>query len=199
MKLEFYCNKCEKAYAIDTLKYKCTCGGLFKLKGQIGNIKTDLSLGEGETPLLQRKIGGENVYLKVDYMQPTGSFKDRGAVVLIDHLKKIGVSEIVEDSSGNAGASIAAYAAMANIDCCIYLPADTSEGKIKQIKSYGAEIIKVKGSRDDTSQAVQEAAQKRYYASHVYNPLFFAGTSSLAYELRENPENKLITHPGVYL
>ena len=186
MRLRFKCKECGKTYPLDSLNYKCSCGGLFNLEGkQPGIVDTELSLGEVETPVLQRDLAGQPVYLKLDYLMPTGSFKDRGAVVMIDQLAKNGVKEIVEDSSGNAGAAVAAYAAAANINCRIFLPADTSEGKIKQIKAYGAEIVKVPGDRDATSRAVLEAAQDAYYASHVYNPLFFAGTASLAYELKK--------------
>lgn len=184
--MHFYCGKCNKIYPMDTFHYKCECGGLFKLSKEINeSVEQTISLGEMVTPLLKINLLGMELFLKLDYLRPTGSFKDRGAFTLINQLKNMGINKIVEDSSGNAGAAIAAYAAAADIECSIYLPDSTSHGKIKQITAYGANIVKVPGSRDDTSIAIQNAANTTYYASHVYNPLFFEGTKSLAKEIYE--------------
>lgn len=185
MSFKFRCNRCDKLYDIDSQKFKCDCGGLFRLKGEINKTNITLDLGEGDTPILKRKFAKKNIYFKMDYLQPTGSFKDRGAVFLIDQIKKLGIDNIIEDSSGNAGAAIAAYSAAANIDCSIYLPKKTSEAKVKQIKAYGADIVKIKGDRDKTSSAILKDANNKYYASHVYNPLFFAGIATLAYEIKK--------------
>jgi threonine synthase len=184
--MNFICSSCDKEYPIDGFDYQCACGGLFKLKKSKGEqIPVTVSLGEVRTPLVKVKLLGREVHLKVDYMSPSGSFKDRGAFVLINALKKSGIQEVVEDSSGNAGAAIAAYCAAAGIRCNIYLPEGTSAGKIKQISAYKANVVKVPGTRNDTSIAILKAAEKKYYASHVYNPLFFEGTKSVAHELRE--------------
>lgn len=183
--MKFKCRNCGREYDIYTRNYLCDCGGLFKLKTNFKKLKNDLSLGEGNTPLLKRNIVNKEVYLKLDYLQPTGSFKDRGAALLIDQLLKNNIKKIVEDSSGNAGAAIAAYAAAANINCTIYLPENTSEGKIKQIRAYGANIKKNSGTRDQTAKAIKKDIKRKnyYYASHVYNPLFIAGITSLGFEI----------------
>lgn len=186
--------------------WQCSCGSLLNLQTDLKEMEireddptlwryrdllpldsdeTILTLGEGMTPLLQRKIGDYPVYLKMEFMSPTGSFKDRGAAILMAKVRELGIERVVEDSSGNAGAAIAAYAAAAGIECEIYLPEATSEGKIKQIKAYGAKVVKIPGDRDATSRAIWEAAQTTYYASHVWNPYFFAGTKTMAYELWE--------------
>lgn len=184
--MHFYCSECKKIYPMNTLTYQCECGGLFKLyKEENEKVAASVSLGEMKTPMIKAKVAGMDLHLKVDYLCPTGSFKDRGAYTLINQLKEMGVEEIVEDSSGNAGAAIAAYAAAAGIKCGIYLPEHTSPGKIRQVEAYGATLVKVKGTRDDVSAAIKEAAKNTYYASHVYNPLFFEGTKSLAYEIHE--------------
>lgn len=184
--MNFYCADCGQEYPLDGLDYQCRCGGLFSLKKAAGEtVRTTVSLGEMPTPVLRRKLLHTEVYLKLDYLQPTGSFKDRGAFALINKLLELGIREVVEDSSGNAGAAIAGYCAAAGIKCSIYLPADTSPGKIKQAAAYKANIVKVPGTRDDTARAILQAAQTAYYASHVYNPLFFEGTKSLAYEIWE--------------
>ncbi len=183
--MKFICRDCGQEFDINTKKYLCDCGGLFELKTNYSKLKKDLTLGEGNTPLLKRELANKEVYLKVDYLQPSGSFKDRGAALLIDQLQKNNINKIVEDSSGNAGAAIAAYAAAANIDCTIYLPSNTSPGKINQIKAYGAKIKKIAGSRDQTAKTIKKDILRHnyYYASHVYNPLFTAGTARLAFEL----------------
>lgn len=182
----FYCPACSKRYPLGTLEYKCACGGLFSLHREAHEqIPISISLGEVVTPVLERIVHGVNLQLKLDYYMPTGSFKDRGAFTTVNMLKHLGISEVVEDSSGNAGAAFAGYCAAAGIKCHIYLPASTSPGKIKQIAAYGANIVKVEGTRDDVSAAILEAAKTTYYASHVYNPLFFEGTKSLAHEIAQ--------------
>ena len=184
--MHFYCPVCEKEYPIEGLDYQCECGGLFKLYKELEEkITATVSLGEVKTPLLKRTLQEREVYLKLDYMQPTGSFKDRGAFAMVNKLKELGIKEVVEDSSGNAGAAFAGYCAAAGIKCNIYLPERTSPGKIKQITAYKANVVKVPGTREDTAKAILKAAETTYYASHVYNPLFFEGTKSLAYEIYE--------------
>ncbi len=184
--MNFYCADCGREYPLAGLDYRCGCGGLFSLKKQPGEtIGAGVSLGEVVTPVLRRRLGSVEACLKLDYLQPTGSFKDRGAFALINKLKELGIREVVEDSSGNAGAAIAGYCAAAGIKCNIYLPESTSPGKVKQAAAYKANIVKVPGTRDDTARAILKAAENTYYASHVYNPLFFEGTKSLAYELKD--------------
>lgn len=184
--MQFYCSACNKKYPIEGLQYRCECGGLFKLEKDLGEKVPDLvSLGEMKTPLLKRTFNNKDLLLKLDYMMPTGSYKDRGALALINKIKELGITEVVEDSSGNAGAAIAGYCAAAGIKCNIYLPDSTSPGKIKQVATYGANVVKVPGSREDTARAIKKAAETKYYASHVYNPLFFEGTKAMAYEIYE--------------
>jgi threonine synthase len=144
-----------------------------------------VSLGEGMTPLFGRRLERQDVLLKVDYLCPTGSYKDRGASVMISKLKEWGVRRIIEDSSGNAGASIAAYAAMAGILADIYVPASTSAGKAAQIGMYGANLVKVPGTREDTARAAWEAADRYFYASHNWSPHFLSGMKTAAYEIAE--------------
>jgi len=118
-----------------------------------------VTLGEGFTPILPLSYKGYNIWVKLEYVSPTGSFKDRGASVLFSFLREFGVKNIVEDSSGNAGVSVSAYGARAGIECEIFCPEYTSGGKLIQISLYGAKLVKVKGSREDTSKAAVKAAQ----------------------------------------
>ncbi len=149
---------------------------------QEANIVT---LGEGFTPLIQLNIGGQKVWVKQDQLFPTGSYKDRGAAVLVSKMKELGVDYCVEDSSGNAGCAVAAYCARAGIGCEIYVPEDTAQAKLAQIQLYGARLVRVPGSREDTARAVMAAAERHYYASHSWNPFFFQGTKTFAYEVCE--------------
>lgn len=190
--MHFYCEKCKKEYPLNALQYECDCGGLFRLyKDSSNEIPHLVSIGEIETPMLEtsfESIG--RVFLKMEHMQPTGSFKARGAYALINQLKYMGIDKIVEDSSGNAATAIAAYAAAAGIDCEVYIPEEISSNKLHYIKSFGAHIH-VKKDRTAAGRAVREAAKNTYYASHIYNPLFFEGIKSLAYEIYKQLGNKI--------
>jgi threonine synthase len=149
-----------------------------------------VTLGEGNTPLVSETWYGYPLLLKLESLAPTGSFKDRGMAVLTTALRGLGVERVVEDSSGNAGASLAAYAARAGIACDICVP-DTAEGpKLTQMAAHGAEVIQIKGKREYSALAAwAAAAHGAYYASHVYNPYFLAGTETCAYEVWEQLEN----------
>ncbi|MGI8741008.1 MAG: threonine synthase [Bryobacteraceae bacterium] len=150
----------------------------------VNSPENTVTLGEGFTPLIDCALNGR-LMLKLDFLCPTGSYKDRGSTVMISKLKEWGVAELIEDSSGNAGASIAAYASLAGIRANIYVPASTSAGKVAQIEMYGADLIKVPGSREDTTAAAFSAALDTFYASHNWSPYFLAGMKTAAYEIAE--------------
>jgi threonine synthase len=144
-----------------------------------------VTLGEGWTPLVK---SSNNLYFKLDSLNPTGSFKDRGSAVLISAVhEQIKGAEgcISEDSSGNAGASMAAYAARAGLKARIYVPENVSGPKFNQIRSYGADVIKVSGSRNKITEEAQRNEKKKHYVGHVLHPLFRDGIRSLAYEIAE--------------
>jgi threonine synthase len=142
-------------------------------------------LAEGPTPLTRGTLAGEEVLFKNDGHCFTGSFKDRGTFLMMSKFREWGLTEIVEDSSGNAGASVAAYARQAGIRAQIFAPAYTEPDKLMNISRYGADLIKVSGTREDTAQAAVNAADNSYYASHNWNPYFPSGVKSLAYEIWE--------------
>lgn len=144
-----------------------------------------VSVNEGFTPLLPLNFLGNQVWVKQEQLFSTGSYKDRGASVLMSKIKSLGIKHVVQDSSGNAGCAIAAYAAMAGISCEIYVPATTSSSKIRQIEAYGAQIRLIEGSREQTAEAARVASKSSYYASHSVNPYFFQGTKTFAYEICE--------------
>lgn len=200
--------------------WRCDCGGHLDTEGARGLHSEDviadrfslwryekalpLSLAEaatdfqeGLTPLVGAVWEGRDVRLKLDYMMPTGSFKDRGTAFVVNYLKKLGIGHVLEDSSGNAGASIAAYCAAAGMECDVYVPASTSAGKLFQIEMYGARLVRIAGSREDVAQAAITAAKSTFYASHNWHPLFLEGTKTLAFELWEQlqwqaPDNVIV-------
>ena len=207
--MEFVCSVCGRRESVATRKPKCGCGGLWKLdftppKFDLAEVDRNewsqfryrkfmalegetwrgISLGEGMTPVVRLD---ENVLLKMDYMMPTLSFKDRGAAVLVAHAKAIGVEKVVQDSSGNAGNSVAAYCTRARIGCEIFVPEGTSPKKIDMIRAHGATCTVVPGSRDHCADVCRAKVETEglYYANHVYNPFFYEGTKTYIYEVYE--------------
>ncbi|WP_426518081.1 pyridoxal-phosphate dependent enzyme [Diaminobutyricibacter sp. McL0618] len=145
-----------------------------------------LSLGEGCTPLLPATVQGIPVLAKAEWFNPSGSFKDRGTSVMLAMLASQYISEILEDSSGNGGASVAAYAAAAGMDAKILVPEGTAPGKIVQSRAHGARIELVPGNRQATSDEAIRQASTRFYASHNWHPFFLQGVKLLAYEIWED-------------
>ncbi len=144
-----------------------------------------VTLGEGWTPLVRFT---DNVHFKLENLNPTGSFKDRGSAILVSALHRLIKKQkgyISEDSSGNAGASIAAYATRAELKAKIYVPETVSGPKFNQIQFYGAEVVKVSGSRNKVAEEAQKPEAGKVYVGHILHPLFRDGIRSLAYEIAE--------------
>jgi threonine synthase len=203
---ELYCDSCNREYPPSSPIWRCECGstlslnfsasfplekierrppGLWRYREAIPLERDEniVSFGEGFTPLVEAPFKGAKVYLKQEHLFPSGSYKDRGATVLISKVKELGIKKVVEDSSGNAGSAIAAYSAKAGIECEVYVPDDTPPGKLAQIRSYGARLLAIPGSREETAKAAMAAAKTTYYASHSWNPFFFQGTKTFAFEV----------------
>lgn len=115
-----------------------------------------VSMGEGGTPLVGSK-GNPKLLFKLESLNPTGSFKDRGSTIEISHALECGAKKVVCASTGNMGASVAAYCARAGLSCEIILPSYAAGEKFKQIQQAGAKITKVKG---DYTSAVRTAEKK---------------------------------------
>ena len=142
------------------------------------------TLGEGHTPLVEVEPG---VLIKQEQLSPTGSFKDRGAALLISLAVDLGASRIVVDSSGNAGKAAAAYAASTGLVAEIYVPSGTPGAKTDAAESYGARVIVVDGDRAAAGDAARSAVERTsaFYASHVYQPAFVHGVKTAAFEIWE--------------
>ena len=204
------CYRCGRVYPHDSVPYRCPdCGGVFGFQQMpifdLGLVEKDqpglwryrhtfglpddspvVTLGEGDTPLVWAQALGREIAFKLDYLNPTASFKDRASALLVSFLLARRVEQTVEDSSGNAGASYAAYAAHAGIRARIYVPGYASGPKRAQIEAYGAEVVAVPGPRSQAARAVREAAdQGAVYASHAYLPQGSPGFATIAYELVE--------------
>lgn len=145
-----------------------------------------ISLGEGFTPLVPRQVNGARTFCKLEWFNPSGSFKDRGASVMLSLLRAQGISHVLEDSSGNGGAAIATYAAAGGMKATIFVPESTSPAKTVQSLAAGAEVKRIPGSRQDCAEAAEREAERIFYASHNWHPFFLHGTKTLAYELWED-------------
>ena len=165
----------------------------------IKNSINSISLGEGNTPLVKlekigEKLGLDKLFAKLEFMSPTGSFKDRGSALVMNIAKKEKVKEFVEDSSGNAGASLSAYAAAANIKAHIFVPDTAGKGKLDQISIFGAELHKISGPRENSTIEAKKFSKENDipYISHNLSPYFSEGMKSFAYEIYN--ELKAIDH-----
>jgi threonine synthase len=214
------CSNCRRNYPSNGVPYRCqNCGGVFDIQ-EFCAYRPDLlahasdgiwkyrhtfglpdaspiiSLGEGNTPLVWADVKGKRIGFKCEYLNPTGSFKDRGSALMSSFLVSRSVENAIEDSSGNAGASFAAYAARAGIKASIYIPCSASGPKRVQIERYGAEVVGISGSRQHVADVIRAIADTGIvYASHAYLPMNLPGYATLAYELFE----QLGAPPGTIL
>jgi threonine synthase len=198
------CRRCGRIWPLSEPGWRCPCGGLFDLLGPradplatapvwslwryqsvlpVCSIWKKVSLGEGLTPLVPVRPG---LWCKLDYVAPTGSFKDRGAAVMMSVAAELGAAGVVVDSSGNAGRAVAAYAARAGIPAEVYVPESTAAAKVAAIEAFGARVVAA-GDRVAAAAAAQAAVEgsRAWYASHVYRPEFLHGVKTLAFELYE--------------
>jgi threonine synthase len=207
--MQITCPNCQKIQQLSPANWRCECGealeptprydfevnlinqeavGLWRYGRLFGLdfVEPAITLGAGWTPLVSARFRGRNFHLKVEYMSPTGSFKDRGTEVEINALIRLGVQTVIDDSSGNAGSSLAAYAARAGLKARIFVPHYASENKIRQMALYGADIHSIPGMRDDAKKAAIASIEKGVvYASHAYHPCFLLGQQSVAWEVWE--------------
>ncbi|WP_069807463.1 threonine synthase [Vulcanisaeta thermophila] len=201
MDAHYKCARCGFTAPIDRWFWRCPrCGGTLYIElerprlvltsnpgiwrySSIIPARPLVTLGEGNTPLVEAKFLGPAVYLKLEYLNPTGSFKDRGSAVAVSKAAELGGRVVVEDSSGNAGISISAYAGSVGIRARIYVPADAPRGKKELIKALGAEVVEAPTREDAGKMAVSSLGVGEFYIGHSWNPWFLEGTKTLAYEL----------------
>lgn len=148
-------------------------------------IEKQLSLGEGMTPLVETEVNGYNILAKLEYLNPTGSYKDRGTTTIMNHIAGFDVPEVIDDSSGNAGASVAAYASALGIQSRIFVPASGSPAKKALIEAFGGTLVEVGGPQHLKTEACHEAAKTTTYASHAWSPYFLLGQITAGFEIWE--------------
>ena len=196
------CHDCsEKQYPSVSDLYCTECGGLFAVDyidapdGTRPRLPMDdptkaNSLGEGDTPMIfmektRTSLGLNSLWGKLEFMAPTGSFKDRGSVILTTMGRDLDVREFIEDSSGNAGASLSAYAAAAGLKAHVFAPASAASGKLDQIQIFGANLHKVEGPRQAATDAAEKYVKENgiVYMSHNLSPYFSEGMKAVSFEI----------------
>lgn len=199
------CPSCRREHEFSTELWRCRCGspldlrleghcfnpegwGVWRYRSMLPLLdeRHTISLGEGSTPLVVRELYGLRVLLELEFLNPTGSFKDRGATVMVSNLRAAGARSLVIDSSGNAGIAVAAYSAAAGLRCRVYVPASAPREKKLQLVAYGAELVEVEGPRSAVQErTLAELREGEAYASHMWSPLFIEGLKTIAYEVFE--------------
>lgn len=150
------------------------------------DISNPISMGEGCTPLVQKDWGEHRPLFKLEWFNPTSSFKDRGTTVMLSALRQQGVRAVLEDSSGNGGASVSAYGAAGGMRVKILAPAFASPPKIAQMRAYGAEVQLVEGPRQECENEAVRQSDSIFYSSHNWQPFFLEGTKTIGYEIWED-------------
>ena len=176
------CPKCGEEYEPKPGLYRCPkCGEPLLLKGGEEFVHPSLrrfSLGEGRTPIISRG----KFFLKLEYLNPTGSFKDRGAAAAISYLLSSSERKVlIEDSSGNAGIAYSCYGNAAGFRVRVYVPSDIPAGKYAIMRACGSEVIRA-GTRDEAHKAALSDVEG-IYVGHTVNPYFIEGTKAIAKEL----------------
>jgi threonine synthase len=208
------CTACATEAPLETPAYRCPgCGApwtwdlptpafplaeiaarpptLWRYAEALPRFARPVSLGEPITPLVEldppRRARGVRLLAKVEGLQPTGSYKDRGSAILVSLLAALGIRRAVEDSSGNAAASLATYAARAGMALTIFCPASASRAKLLQVRLAGQPLRPVDGPRPRATEALlaHMAATGERYASHLWHPFFIEGLKTLAFEIVE--------------
>jgi len=151
-----------------------------------------VSLGEGFTPLLPAKslageLGLKRLWIKDEAQNPTGSFKDRGLSLAISRAKELGVKKAAIPSAGNAGGSLAAYAARAGIEAHVFMPRDTPIANQIEVQQYGARLTLVDGLINDCGRIINErkTAEGWFDISTLKEPYRVEGKKTMGYEIAE--------------
>ncbi len=210
--IRYVCSACTARHAVTIQRWRCDCGAPLDLDFECEPLDGDAlprrpttlwryrealpmaetlapaSLGAGVAPVVEDALGGTPVHMALEYVSPTGSFKDRGASLLVATAAALGARDVMDDSSGNAGIALAAHAARAGLRARILVPDDAPPAKPRIAAELGAQVIRVRGGRTATAAAaaaIVEASSEVFYASHAWNPFFLHGAKTFAYSLGE--------------
>lgn len=194
----FRCIKCGTPYGYNEFIRRsvprCSCGSVVEAVNI--DFEKRISMGEGHTPLIQNKNLGENLFIKCEFINPSGSFKDRGSVFEISQALLLGKNEVAVASTGNMAASIAAYSAFAGLKCVAFIPDTIHNNKLKQIIAYGATIVSVDGDYTIAMKLAEDYVEKHkntfLAGDYVYR---FEGTKEIGKEILMEigvPENIIV-------
>ncbi len=212
--MKLRCPICGRTY--DEPAQRCSCGepvefDLFKGEPYLGKTVwerfwdfwpveplLELSLGEGDTPLIKSKIGRElgiRLYLKNETVNPTWSFKDRGTFLAMSYALKAGYKTVGTVSTGNMAASVSAYASRFGLNAKILVSESASEEKLKAISAYGADVIRVLGDYGRLYfESLRLGEKLGIYFINSDNPFRIEGYKGIAFEMAEelSPDYVLI-------
>jgi threonine synthase len=158
----------------------CACGGLWQAINPaiyLQGIPDDLA---HRTPIWRDPRDAALFWKREDYLR-TGSFKDRGAVVLVAWARRCGATRLVADSSGSAALAAASAAARHGLSLRVHVPGTLARERIQVLSGFGADVVAV-GTREDAGARALSEAATAFYASHVHHPAFTAGTSQAGLE-----------------
>ena len=208
------CSRCSAIFKPYLPQYKCEkCGGLleyiydfdqldriqiagpftfWRYKAFLPEVMNIVSMGEGGTPLhkakrLAEKIDLEAIYLKDETRNPTNSFRDRCAALMVSNALDLRCGSIICASNGNIGASLAAYCAKSNLICHIIVPKMVDMGKLAQMLIYDAVIEEYGEIVDESTERAESTAGETgwYQASAELNPLVIEAQKTIAFEIAE--------------
>src|SRR5947208_2534594 len=209
------CFSCGKAYAPDRLINLCDCGKPLRVDYDLGSGSRTLtkaslagrtntlwrwremlplpleidppSLGEGGTPLIPAARFGENVLVKDESVNPTGSFKARGMAVAVAMAKYLGATKLAVPSAGNAGGALAAYAARAGLEAYVFMPRDTPQANIIECRELGADVTLIDGLITECGAEIgrRKTSEGWFDMSTLKEPYRIEGKKTLGYELAE--------------
>jgi threonine synthase len=158
----------------------------------IYDLNNIVSLGEGGTPLIKSRalasmLGLKHLYIKDERQGPTASFKDRQATVAISALKEMGVDSVVVASTGNVAIAYAAYSARAGIKLWAFFPSLTPGEKMREAALYGAEVIKITGTYDQTKELAARFAKRQgvFLDRGIKSVAAIEAMKTMAYEIAE--------------
>jgi len=221
--LELECTNCGKKFDAGVEQHVCICGKpLFahydlKRAAETLNLRNlsnrprtlwryaevlpegePVTLGEGMTPLLAASrlgtsMGLQHLYVKDEGLNPTGSFKARGMTAAVTRAKQLGAKTLAAPTAGNAGGSLAAYAAAAGLAAVIVMPSDTPVANVMECQAFGAKVIKLDGLISDCGKYVAERKDHEgwYDVSTLKEPYRVEGKKTMGYELWEQFGGKL--------
>ncbi|ADV65581.1 threonine synthase [Desulfurococcus mucosus] len=158
-------------------------------------LKPEKTRGEGNTPLVSEKMDGVTVLFKLEYLNPGGSFKDRGSSLAVYYAYKTGFRSVVEDTSGNTGISVALYSRLYGLNARIYMPRTAPEGKKKAVRMLGAQVVEAPSRGEAAEMVLRETGGGAFYVAHTWSYLYILGASTIAWEVLEEDTPDYVIAP----